>query len=178
MLDSNKIQPLLSCAFESSDLQLPGKSSGKVRDSYPLEGGLRLIVTTDRLSAFDRVLAALPYKGQVLNQLSAWWFEHTRETIANHMVSVPDPNAMLCRSAQPLPVEVVVRGYITGVTHTALWYLYSQGRARHLRLPLPRRAAQERSAPHGDHYPHHQGRADRARRAPDLRRSSRPGLPG
>jgi phosphoribosylaminoimidazole-succinocarboxamide synthase len=127
MLAPVEIQPLLSCAFESSDLPLPGKQSGKVRDSYPLADGLRLIVTTDRLSAFDRVLAAVPFKGQVLNQLSAWWFEHTRETIANHMVSLPDPNAMVCRSASPLPVEVVVRGYITGVTHTALWYLYSQG---------------------------------------------------
>jgi len=85
------------------------------------------MITTDRLSAFDRVLAAVPFKGQVLNQLSAWWFEHTNDLIAHHLISVPDPNAMICRDTQPFPVEVIVRGFITGVTHTALWYRYSLG---------------------------------------------------
>ena len=87
----------------------------------------RLIVTTDRLSAFDRVLAGVPYKGQVLNELSAWWFDRTADVIANHVISVPDPNALLARAAAPLPVEVVVRGHITGVTDTSLWGLYSAG---------------------------------------------------
>jgi phosphoribosylaminoimidazole-succinocarboxamide synthase len=127
MLTKEEIQPLLSQAFQSLDLPLPGKFSGKVRDGYPLAGGQRLLVTTDRLSAFDRVLAAVPFKGQVLNQLSGWWFEHTADIIPNHLISTPDPNAMLCRTAQPFPVEVIVRGYITGVTHTALWYRYSLG---------------------------------------------------
>jgi phosphoribosylaminoimidazole-succinocarboxamide synthase len=127
MLTKEEIQPLLSQAFQSSDLPLPDKFSGKVRDGYPLADGERLLITTDRLSAFDRVLAAVPFKGQVLNQLSAWWFEHTADIIANHLISTPDPNAMICRSAQPFPVEVIVRGFITGVTHTALWYRYSLG---------------------------------------------------
>jgi phosphoribosylaminoimidazole-succinocarboxamide synthase len=114
-------------AFFRCDLPLPGKSSGKVRDWYILADGTRLMVTTDRLSAFDHVLAAVPYKGQVLNQLSAWWFKATRDIIDNHMISVPDPNALLAREVEPLPVEVIVRGYITGVTATALWYRYSLG---------------------------------------------------
>lgn len=122
-----QIEQLLQKAFLKTDLPLPGRHSGKVRDGFAFTQGERLLVTTDRLSAFDRVLAAVPYKGQVLNQLSTWWFEHTFGIIPNHMISVPDPNAMLCREAQPFSVEVIVRGYITGVTSTALWYRYSLG---------------------------------------------------
>jgi phosphoribosylaminoimidazole-succinocarboxamide synthase len=84
-------------------------------------------VTTDRLSAFDVVLAALPYKGQVLNQLSAFWFEQTADVIPNHILAVPDPNVSLVRECEALPVEVIVRGYITGSTKTSLWTLYDQG---------------------------------------------------
>ncbi|HCW06833.1 MAG TPA: phosphoribosylaminoimidazolesuccinocarboxamide synthase, partial [Cytophagales bacterium] len=86
-----------------------------------------LIVTTDRLSAFDRILARVPYKGQVLNQLSGWWFAQTADIIPNHIESLPDPNAAVVTRAEPFMVEVIVRGYITGVTSTALWYRYSLG---------------------------------------------------
>ncbi len=109
------------------DLPLDDRRDGKVRVSYSLPNGHRLFVTTDRLSAFDRVIASVPYKGQVLNQLSAWWFERTSDIVANHVVSVPDPNVLIARSAVPLSVEVVVRGYITGVTDTALWTQYAAG---------------------------------------------------
>jgi len=84
-------------------------------------------VTTDRLSAFDRVLTLVPFKGQVLNQLSAFWFENTLDIIPNHLLGVPDPNVSAVRKCEALPVEVVVRGFITGVTKTALWYRYAQG---------------------------------------------------
>lgn len=127
MLDTSTIQDLLPDAFRASELAIAGKQSGKVRDWYPLDGGRRLFITTDRLSAFDRVLSAVPYKGQVLNQLAAWWFDQTADIIANHKISTPDPNALVSVEAQPLPVEVIVRGYITGVTSTALWYRYSLG---------------------------------------------------
>ena len=127
MYSKNKIIDLLSCAFRETDLPLPNKASGKVRDWYDLPEGKRLLVTTDRLSAFDRILAAVPYKGQVLNQLSAWWFEQTQDILPNHIISLPDPNAAVVNIAQPFPVEVIVRGYITGVTSTALWYRYSVG---------------------------------------------------
>ncbi len=127
MDSKNEIIDLLSCAFRDSNLPLPNKTSGKVRDWYDLPDGKRLIITTDRLSAFDRILAAVPYKGQVLNQLSAWWFEQTQDIIPNHIVSLPDPNAAIVHIAEPFPVEVIVRGYITGVTSTALWYRYSVG---------------------------------------------------
>lgn len=117
--------------------RLGQRLEGKVRDIYVLDGR-RVLVTTDRVSAFDRVLGAVPFKGQVLNQLSAWWFEQTRETVRNHVIAVPDPNVTVASEAQPLPVEVIVRGYITGVTSTALWTLYEQGVERPYGLELPR----------------------------------------
>ncbi|MBN8218631.1 MAG: phosphoribosylaminoimidazolesuccinocarboxamide synthase [Spirochaetes bacterium] len=121
------IQDLLPSALDETKLPLPGRTLGKVRDWYEASGKGRLIVTTDRLSAFDRVLARVPYKGQVLNQLAAWWFSETADIIPNHILSVPDPNASLVTVVEPFLVEVIVRGYITGVTSTALWYRYSLG---------------------------------------------------
>jgi len=113
--------------FVDVTLPLDDRRDGKVRVSWAIGAGRRLIVTTDRLSAFDRVLAGVPYKGQVLNELSAWWFTHTADVIDNHLVAVPDPNATLATAARPLPVEVVVRGHITGVTDTSLWGMYHDG---------------------------------------------------
>jgi phosphoribosylaminoimidazole-succinocarboxamide synthase len=122
-------------AVELDDAWGP-RRPGKVRDTYRRDGMLALI-TTDRISAFDRVLGLIPYKGQVLNQLSAWWFERTADIAPNHVIAVPDPNVTLAREAEPLPVEVVVRGYITGVTTTSLWYLYERGERRPYGVPLP-----------------------------------------
>ena len=113
--------------LDDVQLDLPDRRAGKVRVSYRLSPTSRLFVTTDRLSAFDRIIASVPHKGQVLNQLSAWWFQQTRSIVANHVVSVPDPNLTVGRTAVPLPVEVVVRGYITGVTSTSLWQQYADG---------------------------------------------------
>lgn len=127
MLTIEEIASVASLAFKSTDLPLPNKHTGKVRESYSLSNQQRLIITSDRISAFDRVLHAIPYKGQVLNQLSAWWFKQTAEIVPNHVIQMPDPNALLAIEAKPFPIEVIVRGYITGVTSTALWYRYSQG---------------------------------------------------
>ena len=118
---------LVPAALGDTDLPLPGKQSGKVRDWYPLADQKRLIVTTDRLSAFDIVLGRVPYKGQILNQLTNWWMHRTDDLLANHLVAEPDPNAAIVQEAEPFLVEVIVRGYITGVTSTALWYRYSLG---------------------------------------------------
>jgi len=127
MITKEKLLELLPQAFGETHLPLPGRGTGKVRDWYDLPDGKRLLVTTDRLSAFDRILARVPYKGQVLNQLTNWWFDQTADIISNHKVSVPDPNAVVAAVAEPFLVEVIVRGYITGVTTTALWYRYSLG---------------------------------------------------
>lgn len=119
--------PLADDVLADLDLPLSDRRDGKVRASWALPDGNRLFVTTDRLSAFDRIIACVPNKGQVLNQLSAWWFQHTADIVANHLVSVPDPNVTVARSATPLPVEIVVRGHITGVTDTSLWTRYASG---------------------------------------------------
>jgi phosphoribosylaminoimidazole-succinocarboxamide synthase len=101
---------------------------GKVRDCYiDAERGERIIVVTDRLSAFDAVVGTIPFKGQVLNQLATFWFEHTKHIAPNHMLRVPDPNVMIARECTPLPVELVMRAYLTGVTSTSIWYAYEQG---------------------------------------------------
>ena len=112
-----------------TDIELPleNRRVGKVRVSYELPNGQRLFVTTDRLSAFDQIMATVPMKGQVLNQLAKWWFDNTRDIVANHALSMPDPNVLIAIAAQPLPVEVIVRGYITGVTSTSLWKRYEDG---------------------------------------------------
>jgi phosphoribosylaminoimidazole-succinocarboxamide synthase len=118
-------------ALQGVEMDWPyGRERGKVRDIFLLPDDRCLIVTTDRLSAFDIVLATIPFKGQVLNQLSAFWFERTADLIPNHVLDLPDPNVSLVRECTALPVEVVVRGYITGVTQTALWYRYSLGERR------------------------------------------------
>ncbi|MCX5744717.1 MAG: phosphoribosylaminoimidazolesuccinocarboxamide synthase [Proteobacteria bacterium] len=101
---------------------------GKVRDCYiDRERGERVIVVTDRLSAFDAVVGSIPFKGQVLNQLAAYWFELTQDLAPNHMLRVPDPNVMIARECEPLPVELVMRAYLTGVTSTSIWKAYEAG---------------------------------------------------
>jgi phosphoribosylaminoimidazole-succinocarboxamide synthase len=114
-------------AFTDVHLNLPDRRVGKVRISYQLDDRHRLMITTDRISAFDRVLGAVPYKGQVLNQLCGFWFGQLSDITAHHYVKEVDPNAHIVRTATPLMVEVVVRGYITGVTSTALWGRYAAG---------------------------------------------------
>jgi phosphoribosylaminoimidazole-succinocarboxamide synthase len=131
MIDERQIRAFIPQAFTGVELPALGeRQSGKVRDFFQL-GGRRVLVTTDRLSAFDRILTAVPFKGQVLNQLSAFWFERTADIVANHVIDVPDPNVTVAYECEPFEVEVVVRGYISGVTQTALWYRYSLGE-RHI----------------------------------------------
>ncbi len=120
--------------FTEVTLDLADRRVGKVRVSYALPEDRRLFVTTDRLSAFDQIIAGVPWKGQVLNQLAAWWFEQTADVVSNHISALPasvqaqpDPNVTIAVAALPLPVEVIVRGHITGVTGTSLWRRYADG---------------------------------------------------
>src|SRR5258707_4859361 len=100
--------------------ELGSKYEGKVRDCYILDGR-RTIVVTDRLSAFDVVLGTIPFKGQVLNRMAAFWFEATADLAPNHVISVPDPTVMLARECKLLPVEFLISDYLTGVTSTSIW---------------------------------------------------------
>ncbi|MEE9574194.1 MAG: phosphoribosylaminoimidazolesuccinocarboxamide synthase [Candidatus Neomarinimicrobiota bacterium] len=119
------------------DTSLPCKKhKGKVRDTYDL-GEQLLIAVTDRLSAFDRVLAAIPFKGRVLNQLSAWWCEQTKDIIGNHMIAMPSANVSLVKKCKPFAVEFIVRGYITGSTSTSLWTHYNAGERTYCGHDLP-----------------------------------------
>jgi len=116
--------------FKKINLKGFGKRyHGKVRDFY-IVGNKRILVTTDRISSFDRVLGCIFYKGQILNQLSAFWFKKTSDIVANHMMVVADPNVMIVKNCRPYPIEIVIRGYITGITTTSLWYNYSQGKRK------------------------------------------------
>jgi phosphoribosylaminoimidazole-succinocarboxamide synthase len=108
--------------------ELPNHYRGKVRDNYDLPDGRRIIIATDRLSAFDRIIAAIPFKGQVLTQIARFWFERTRDLCRNHVLDYPDPNVVVCRRLAIMPVEIVVRDYLAGTTATSIWTLYKQGR--------------------------------------------------
>ncbi len=122
---------------DAIDPALPGLYRGKVRDNYDLPDGRRILVTSDRLSAFDRVLCCIPFKGQVLNGVARWAFEHTADICPNHVLDYPDPNVVVGRRLQILPVEIVVRGYLAGTTSTSILTMYRAGRRQMYGQRLP-----------------------------------------
>jgi phosphoribosylaminoimidazole-succinocarboxamide synthase len=114
--------------FDATVPELPNHYRGKVRDNYDLPDGRRIIIATDRLSAFDRIITVIPFKGQVLTQIAGFWFDQTREICPNHVIEYPDPNVLVCRRLTIMPVEIVVRDYLTGTTATSIWPIYKAGR--------------------------------------------------
>lgn len=127
MMQQKKILDSLPNVLKDITISSLGKrAQGKVRDIY-IHNGERVLITTDRQSAFDVMLGHIPYKGTVLNLLSEFWFKKTKKIIRNHMIAVPDPNVMITENCDMVPVEMVVRGYISGVTKTSIWYSYQQG---------------------------------------------------
>ena len=130
------IKGSLDNTLTNTELVAKSKKTGKVRDQYDLGEKLALI-TTDRQSAFDRVLASIPFKGQVLNLTSAWWFDQTKDIIQNHVLSIPDPNVTIAKKCDVFPIEFVVRGYITGSTSTSLWTVYNNGDREYCGNALP-----------------------------------------
>ena len=127
MISDDVIKRQIKFTLSGTDFKNLGKKyQGKVRDVYISKDKIFLI-STDRQSAFDRNLAIIPFKGQVLTQTSAFWFDKTRDIIPNHIIDVPDPNVVVGKKLNVFPVEVVVRGYITGVTNTAAWTAYQKG---------------------------------------------------
>jgi phosphoribosylaminoimidazole-succinocarboxamide synthase len=136
-VNESELQKRLGDPFLGVELpDLPEPHRGKVRDSYSVDGR-RFIVTTDRVSAFDRVLGTIPFKGQVLNQLTNWWFLQTQDIIANHLIEEVHPNAIWAKEAQPIRVEVVVRAFLTGSSKTSLWTLYEKGEESRYGVKLP-----------------------------------------
>ncbi len=122
---------------EAIDPALPGLYRGKVRDNYDLPDGRRILVTSDRLSAFARVLCHIPFKGQELNGVARWAFEHTADICPNHVLDYPDPNIVVGRRLKILPVEIVVRGYLAGTTSTSILTMYKAGRRQMYGQTLP-----------------------------------------
>ncbi len=127
------------CEHTLQDTNFEGlgvRHPGKVRDSY-VQGERRTIVVTDRVSCFDVVVGTIPLKGQVLNQLAAFWFEKTRGAIPNHLIDVPDPCVSTVQECELLPVEFVYRGYLTGSTNTSIWTAYERGERSYCGHQLP-----------------------------------------
>ncbi|WP_179188721.1 phosphoribosylaminoimidazolesuccinocarboxamide synthase [Kiloniella majae] len=120
-------QALINRLTDATYPELPKHYQGKVRDAYDLPDGRRIMIATDRQSAFDRILAAVPHKGQVLNQTARFWFEKTEDICPNHVISFPDPNVVIGRNLEMLPIEMVVRDYMTGSTETSIWPMYQRG---------------------------------------------------
>ena len=131
-----EINENLTNTIQDTNIDAPNKKTGKVRDAYFLDDRV-VMISTDRQSAFDRVLAAIPYKGAVLNSVSAWWFKQTEHLFPNHLISTPDPNVSIVEKCTVFPVEFVVRGYITGTTDTSLWTVYNKGDREYCGNTLP-----------------------------------------
>lgn len=121
---------------ETNFPNLGKKKVGKVRDIYIAKDYITLI-STDRHSSFDRNIAFIPFKGEILNQISLFWFEKTKDIIQNHVLSSPDQNVVVAKKCKPLPIECIMRGYITGVTGTSLWTLYKNGKRDFGNFVLP-----------------------------------------
>jgi len=127
MLTPGQIRPAIPLALESLDLPGLTAERGQVRDNYRLSDGRRVLIATDRFSVFNQYLGVVPFKGQVLNQLTGWWFEQTADILPNHVIDIPDPNVTIALTANPLPVAVVVRGFMSGITPASLWRQYEDG---------------------------------------------------
>lgn len=127
-------QRVLSDAFIP---ELPNYYRGKVRENYDLADGSRIIITTDRVSAFDRILTSIPFKGQVLTQTARYWFDATADICPNHVIAYPDPNVVVGKRLDILPVEIIVRGYLAGTTGTSVLTKYKAGQRRMYGITLP-----------------------------------------
>src|SRR5579864_6252399 len=128
MIDVATLAPYYTNILRDATIpELPGHYRGKVRDNYDLADGRRILIATDRLSAFDRILTAIPLKGQVLTQIARFWFEATRDITPNHVLDYPDPNVVVGERLEIMPVEIVVRDYLAGTTSTAILPMYKRG---------------------------------------------------
>ena len=143
MIDDRTLQLQLAHTLRETHFDIGTRYQGKVRDTYAHRNEL-LMITTDRISAFDRVLGTIPFKGQVLSQITAFWFEAMREVAPSHMLAIPDPNVLVTRRCNAIPVEVVMRGYLTG----SLWREYSSGAPDVYEISLPKGMAQNQAFEH------------------------------
>src|SRR5215469_8030554 len=138
MIDTAKLAPYYANILRDATIpELPAHYRGKVRDNYDLPDDRRILIATDRLSAFDRILTTIPLKGQVLTQVARFWFEATEDVVPNHVIEYPDPNVVVARRLEILPVEIVVRDYLAGTTATSILTLYRAGAREMYGIRLP-----------------------------------------
>jgi phosphoribosylaminoimidazole-succinocarboxamide synthase len=138
MIDPSVLAARLDLVLDDATIsELPNHYRGKVRDNYDLADGRRIIIASDRLSAFDRGIAAIPCKGQVLTQTARFWFEETADLCPNHVIEYPDPNVLVCGRLDIMPVEIVVRDYMAGTTGTSIWSMYKTGRREMYGVAFP-----------------------------------------
>ena len=162
MLDAAMIASQIPYILKGTNFtNLGERYEGKVRDNYT-QGNRRILITSDRLSAFDRVIALIPFKGEVLNAITKFWFENTKDICPNYIESYPDPNVIVGKECKPIMLEMIVRGYITGSTTTSAWYNYEkgvrnfcgnvlpEGLKKNQRLPFPIITPTTKAA-HGEH---------------------------
>ncbi len=124
MISESDLYHQLGHVLEKTELPFLGdKYEGKVRDNY-VKGDTRFLITSDRLSCFDVVVTSIPFKGQVLNDLAIHWFKLSEDVVQNHIIDIPDPNVMVVKNCELLPVEIIVRSYITG----SAWRDYEAGK--------------------------------------------------
>jgi len=162
MLTDDQIAAQLQyCLTGTNFTDLGERYEGKVRDNYTKDGK-RILVTTDRLSAFDKIITLIPFKGQVLNALTRYWFDVTKDIVGNHVIEIPDPNVVVAEECEPLAAEMVVRGYVTGTTSTSVWTHYKNGSRNFCGNKLPDGLKKDQKLPepiltpstkaaHGDH---------------------------
>lgn len=128
--------------------ELPQHYRGKVRDNYSLPNGQRILIASDRLSAFDHNITAIPFKGQALTQIARFWFENTKDICPNHVIDYPDPNVVVGQSLRMMPVEIVVRGYLAGTTSTSILSMYKKGERQMYGFTFPDGLRDNEKLPH------------------------------
>jgi len=147
-MDTNALKANAHRVLEDATVpELPNHYRGKVRDNYDLPDGRRIIIASDRLSAFDVSLAAIPFKGEVLTRTARFWFDATRDICPNHVLEYPDPNVVVGQRLDILPVEVVVRDYLAGTTATSILTMYKAGRRDMYGVRLPDGLGDNRKLP-------------------------------
>src|SRR5262249_3610268 len=129
MITASELAPFRDYTLADAFIpELPNFYRGKVRDNYDVPDGRRILIASDRVSAFDQNLAMIPFKGQMLTQIARYWFDSTRDICPNHVIEYPDPNALVCKRLRMMPVEVVVRDYLAGTTSTSILQMYKKGK--------------------------------------------------
>lgn len=149
MTDATDLRPFAGYVLGEATLpELPNHYRGKVRDNYDLADATRILIASDRISAFDVNLAVIPLKGQVLTGVARYWFDETRDICPNHVVAYPDPNVLVSRRLRMMPVEIVVRDYLAGTTSTSILQMYRQGKRSMYGHAFPEGLRDNQKLPH------------------------------